>query len=692
MAKISKYIKLDKNILLEYVYDDNNNISEAYDVLVNSKEKSQSYMATSTSGTGNTQGNQLFRLDAISNKYGKIDTSNYSFLQVKNYTTPTPIRHDTVRVHLPINWTFGEYLGFYINVYAFDTPNQKKYSISNFYFDMTDVSQQYLMNFTSPPLLFQEKLWGKNISIEIPSVNAISAQRVNNLPKDNSLNSNLTNGIGLNMTSPIFIEFNFISGAQTVNGVTSYLLAPKVETSIPQSPEFESLGLAVKHSVNGDFFEIYGTYNDTIAGFKQFIDDSFNSGNRYYVQYNITMYGQHVRGKTVTALVTDNFNETIEYRPIIKYSTTTAIIDVEMRLIDAVDDSYIIRRASYGMLQDEVAKYSLNLIKINLKNANKPKIYNIKNSVDPALVGVSNSMGSLKLKKLPPIPAKITSPTSAASLLGVGTNIGQSSDVLTPSSSSPNTLANSTGLVSNVPTTGSNTSIGGNSGSGASNVVIQTVQVPFPVLMDRYNVIGKSENSVFENKTFFGNGKMQVLFYPFDNVFKFSVATGLPTQPQYLDMTSFDEVRLIIKNDKAEVSSTLYTETGQVDLKIGQLVFKIPQAKFSEVKKIHDSGVNVFYITGTSKGITSVIYTGLYKIYDSKNNVVDLNKVSSALNKQLSGSKNNQQEIILDKTINSNIKEVINKTVSKEQAPRLKPTGLKDAADKLQKIKFPKKQ
>jgi hypothetical protein len=692
MAKISKYIKLDKNILLEYVYDDNNNISEAYDILVNSKEKSQSYMAISTSGTGNTQGNQLFRLDAISNKYGKIDTSNYSFLQVKNYTTPTPIRHDTVRVHLPINWTFGEYLGFYINVYAFDTTNQKKYSISNFYFDMTDVSQQYLMNFTSPPLLFQEKLWGKNISIEIPSVSAISTQRVNNLAKDNSLNSNLTSGIGLNMTSPIFIEFSFISGAQTVNGITSYLLAPKVETSIPQSPEFESLGLSVKHSVNGDFFEIYGTYNDTIAGFKQFIDDSFNSGNRYYVQYNITMYEQNVRGKTVTALVTDNFNETIEYRPIIKYSTTTAIIDVEMRLIDAVDDSYIIRRGSYGMLQDEVAKYSLNLIKINLKNANKPKIYNIKNAVDPALVGVSNSMGSLKLKKLPPLPAKITSPTSAASLLGVGTNISQNSDVLTPSSSSPNTLATATGLVSNVPTNGNTTTVGGNSGSGASNVVIQSVPVPFPVLMDRYNVIGKSENSVFENKTFFGNGKMQVLFYPFDNVFKFSVATGLPTQPEYFDMTAFDEVKFIIKNDKGEVSAPLYTETGQVDLKIGQLVFKIPQAKFSEVKKIHDAGVNVFYITGSSKGITSVIYTGLYKIYDSKNNVMDLNKVSSALNKQLSGSKNNQQEIILDKTINSNIKEVLNKAISKEQAPKPKPTGLKDAADKLQKIKFPKKQ
>ena len=694
MAKISKYIKLDKNILLEYVYDDNNNISEAYDILVNSKEKSQSYMATSTSGTGNTQGNQLFRLDAISNKYGKIDTSNYSFLQVKNYTTPVPIRHDTLRIHLPINWTFGEYLGFYINVYAFDTTNQKKYSISNFYFDMTDVSQQYLMNFTSPPLLFQEKLWGKNITIEIPSVSAISAQKVNNLPKEDSINSNLTSGGGLNMTSPIFIDFNFINGAQTVNGITSYSLAPKVETSIPQSPEFESLGLAVKHSLNGDFFEIYGTYNDTIAGFKQFIDDSFTAGNRYYVQYNITMYEQNVRGKTVTALVTDNFNETIEYRPIIKYSTTTAIIDVEMRLIDAVDDSYIIRRASYGMLQDEVAKYSLNLIKINLKNASKPKIYNIKNAVDPSLVGLSNSMGSLKLKKLPPIPAKVR-PTSAASLLGVGSSVTQNSDVSVSSITSPNNLATTTGLVSNVPTSttaANKTTVGGNSGSGASNVVIQTVQVPFPVLMDRYNVIGKSENSVFENKTFFGTGKMQILFYPFDNVFKFSVATGLPTKPEYFNMTGFDEVKFVIKNDKSEVSSPLYTETGQVDLKIGQLVFKIPQAKFSEVKKIHDTGVNVFYIIGTSKGITSVVYTGLYKIYDSKNNVTELNKDSKTLNKQMAQTKTNDQEIILDKSINSSVKEVANKVLSKEQTPKLKPTGLKDAADKLQKIKFPKKQ
>ena len=368
MSKISKYLKVDKNILIEYVYDDGNNISEAYDILVNTKDRTQSYLAGSASFTGNTLSNSLFKLDNLANRWGKIDTSFYTFLSVKNYSTSTPIRHDKLRIHLPINWTFGEYLGFYVRVYGFDSINEKTYELSNFYFDMSDASQTYLLNYTSPPLLFGEKLWGKNIQIEMPALSEVAAQLVNNRPKENSINSNLTNGAGFSTTSPIFIDFHFINNIQTVNKISTYLLGPKVAVSLSQTPDFESLGLSIENSKNGDFFEIYGTYNGTIAGFSKFIEDSYYQNHRYYVNYNITTYEQNIRGKTITAVVTENFNETIEFRPIIKFSTTTAIIDVEMRLIDAVDDTYIIRRASYGMLQDEVSRYSLNLIKINLKN------------------------------------------------------------------------------------------------------------------------------------------------------------------------------------------------------------------------------------------------------------------------------------------------------------------------------------
>jgi len=580
MAKISKFVKLDKDVLLEYIYDDGNLISESYDILVDSRDRRQSYIAGSSSITGNTMGNQLFKVDSVTQKYAKVNPSYYSFLQLKEYASGTPTRHDTIKIHVPINWTFGEHLGFFIKVYGFDTTNTRIFDISNFYFDMTDVSQQYLLNFTSPPLLFQEKLWGKNITINIPSLSDLASQKTNNVPKENSINANLTNGAGLNITSPVFIDFHFIDNIQTVNGLTGYILSSKVTTTVPQTPEFERLGLVVAHSINGDFFEIYGVYNDTIAGFNQFMDESFNIGHRYYVQYNITMYEQNIRGKTTTVTVHDNFNETIEYRPIIKYSTTTAIIDVEMRLIDAVDDSYIIRRASYGMLQDEVSKYSLNLTKINLANAHKPKIYNIKSNIDPSLVGMSNSMG------------RITKPISISKAV--------------------------TGRVS-----GSNNN---NNNNNTPIIQIETVKIPFPVLVDKFNIVGKSDNASFNNTLFYGIGKMIINIYPFDNIITFTIANGSDTKPDFLNMTGYGDIKLTFRNDSKTFDFPLYTDSGSVNLDLGQLAFKITQNKFIDIKKLYESGINLFYITSDIQSVKSVVYSGLFKIYDSAANVAGLNQ------------------------------------------------------------------
>jgi hypothetical protein len=608
MSKISKYVKLDKNILLEYIYNDSNLIAESYNILVNSKYKSQSYLGSTGSGTNNTIENQLFKLDTVSSRYGKVNTTTYSFLQEKNYSVGNPVVFDNLKIHLPINWTFGEYLGFYIRVYAFDTINSSTYELSNFYFDMTSVDQSYLLNYTSPPLLFQEKLWGKNISIDIPSLNALSSQIIDGSPKEDSINYNLTNGRGLSSTSPVFIDFHFINNIQTINKVSTYLLTTNTTTTVPQTPEFEKLGLVVEHSQNGDFFEIYGTYNDTIGGFKKFIDDSYTMGRNYYVQYDITMYEQNIRGKTTTITVTDSFNETIEYRPIIKYSTSTAIIDIEMRLIDSVDNNSIIRRASYGMLQDELSKYSLNMMKINVKNVSKPKIYNLKNSVNSGLIGGLTNVGGV---------------------LKVG---------------------------------GSNNTNNKNRNTQGNSVVVETVKVPYPVLIDRFNIMAKSENAVLDSKTFYGYGKIQILLYPFDNIVKFSIATGPEDKPVYLDVTGMNEIKLVIKNDKNQFSFPLFVESGDINLSIGQVIFKIPQNKFNDVKKIYDSGINLFYIIGTNQSTTSVIYTGLFKIYDNRANVTSMNEQVG------------NPSIILDPN-DQNVREtaVVTRKLINEQIPVKKP-------------------
>ena len=580
MSIISKFIKLNKDVLLEYVYNDGNLISEPYNILFNSKDRKQSYVGFDSSITNNTLNNQLFKIDSIQGVWGKTNPSTYSFLEVKNFGLSEPIKHDTIKIHVPINWTFGEYLGFHIRVYGFDTLNQVEIELSNFYFDMSDVNQQYLLNFTSPPLLFQEKLWGKNITVNIPSLSELASQLTNNLPTPNSINANLTKGLGFSTSSPIFIDFNFINNIQVINQVKTYLLQSAITTTLPQTPEFERLGLKVEHSINGDFFEIYGTYNGNIAEFNKFIQESVFMGNRYYVQYDITLYEQNIRGKTTTITLTDNFNESIEYRPIIKRSTTTAIIDVEMRIIDSVNDSYIIRRSSYGMLQNEVSKYSLFMKKINIDNAYKPKIYNIKNAINPDLVGVANSMGMILLDTYPKKIKQI----------------------------STDSLMNNPNLTTNT-----------------NNVVIEQIKVPFPILVERFNVIAKSNSSTLDNKTFYGFGKIQIILYPFDNIVSFYIASGTNESPRYFDLTGFSEIRLVIKNDKNTVSFLPFIESEQIDLVNGLITFKIEQSKFNEIKRVYNTGTNVFYITGSNISTTTVIYTGLYKIYDDTDNVSQLN-------------------------------------------------------------------
>ena len=675
MSKISKYLKVDKNILLEYVYDNGNNISEPYNILVNTKDRTQSYLAGQSSGTGNTQVNTLFKLDNGSNRWGKINTDFYTFLSVKNYSASTPLRHDTVRVHLPINWTFGEYLGFHIRVWGWDTTNETSYDISNFFFDMSDPTQTNLLNFTSPPLLFGEKLWGKNITIEIPALSEIAKQLTNNRPKENSLNANLTNGTGFSTTSPIFIDFSFLTSIQTVNSISTYLLGPKVAVSIPQTPDFESLGLSIEHSKNGDFFEIYGTYDGTIAGFSKFIEDSYYQNHRYYVNYNITTWEQNIRGKTITAVVTENFNETIEFRPIIKFSTTTAIIDVEMRLIDAVDDTYIIRRASYGMLQDEVSRYSLNLIKINLKNANKPKIYNIKNAIDPSLVGISNAMGTIQIDGRVKLNNQ-SSPVSASNILSNDPGNSFNTTVLPGST----LINNDSSLVSNA----NNKLPSNTTTSGLTN--IETVKVPFPVLVERVNIMSRSDSAVLNNQKYYSNGLITIMINPFDNIFKFSIATGTPDAPKLFDLTGFSEIKFVIKDDKGEVLFPLFTQSGDIDLKSGNIVFKITQAKFSDIKRIYLTGNNIFYIIGSSGGSNFVIYSGLFKILDSPASISELNSMASKAGTETSGSgkidsngvnsnstgNNVVSDIKLDPTITSSIRDLTGITNQTLPKPKFK--------------------
>lgn len=558
--RVSKYLKVDRNVLLEYIYDDGNLIGEAYNIGVNIKNRIQNYIAVSSSSTINTQANTLFLIDPVIGTYGKFDTTKYNFLQLKEYASGFPIRHDTIKIYLPINWTFGEYLGVYIRVYGFDVNNKNVYDLANFYYDKSNIDQNEnnsILDFINPPLYFQEKLWGKAITVDIPSLFALSAQRGSAALKSNGLNANLTEGIGFNQQSPIFIDFRFIQSSNTINNLTTYQLTARTTFTLPQSPEFENIGLAIEESRNGDFFEIFATYNGNIGEFNDFINRTVSLGNRYYVEYDITTWEQNIKGKTQKLVVTEDFLSKIDFRPIIKTSTTTAIIDVEMNLIDAVNNSRITRRASFGMLQDMVSKYSSRLMKINLANANKPKIYNLKQTITQ--------------------------------------------------------VTNSTGQMGN-----------------PNSTMLEVIKVPYPVLIDRFNVVARSDNAYVSGQNFWGIGKMMIKVYPFDNVFKFVIASQISgNRVEFLDMSNLGEIKLVFRNQNITADCGLFVESGENNLATGFVVFKLSAGKIPDIRKIAESGINVFYITSTQQSTTTVIYSGLFKVYDSEPNVVILNEGTS---------------------------------------------------------------
>lgn len=550
--QLSNFINLDPNILLEYIYNDQNLISTPYEILINTKLGERSFMESNNSPNANTQANQLFVLDPTSNTNGLIDTSTYKFLQVNNYPSGFPIQFDTIRLHFPINYTFGQYIGFKINAYVFDVNNKYTYDISNFYYDITQGNNLYNLNYSSPPLLINAKMWGKYIDILVPSAYAISNQLTSGKPTSNTINYNLTNGIGISTTSPVFINFQFLDSKQTINNITTYILKAPYSTSVPIVPKYESLGLSIQESSQGDYFEIFGTYNGNASEFNLFLQNSQSIGNNYYVQYVITIFEQNIRGNSITIILNDNFDQPVEYRPIIKYSTTTAIIDVQMSVIDSVDNSQILRTADYGMLPDQVTKYSLNMSKINVANASKPVIYNLKTTMS---LGQSNNK--------------------------VSNNI---------------------------------------------NLQLQPVKVPFPVLVEKYNIIAKSDNVLVGSSLFYGNGQLCISIYPFDNIFSFVLANQIKDGTiSYLDMSKLGTINMVIKDSINTVSVLPYYQSGSIDLSKGMLVFLLPNGSVNDVKKIYNGGINLFYITSTSNGVSTVLYTGLFNVYDSKSNVTVLN-------------------------------------------------------------------
>jgi hypothetical protein len=571
----SEFKKLDRDVLLEWNYDSSNLILEPYKILSNSKDLINSYMSSDSSITNNTQDYQLFSIDSSINKYAKVDINKYNFLSVNQYVSPVSIRHDKLKIYFPSNYIFGEYQGIYLRLYTYNYRNNKFFDISNFFFDATDsTSSNILQTFTSP-LLYQDKTWNKFIELNVPSVYSIALQREDGYTQPGSLNHYLTNGDGLSQTSPIFIDFRFITKITQIGSVKSYLTTQKNTLQVPQTPQLEALGIYIQESTNGDYFEINATYNNNFEEFVEFIDSSLRIGKYYYLEFLVTIFEENIKGKSLTYRVENDFTEIIEYRPIIKYSTTKSIIDVEMKLINKSDGNIVIRKGAYGMTPDQLSKYLINRKKINIRNAFKPKIYS-KNQFSKYHID--------QLGKSPTPENSIEVPVPELLPLSNYKRISSPKD-------------------------------GAESNSIASYYSVSCYS-------------SQALNKVYKDKiqNYHYVGGLKIGIKPFDNIYKFMIAYRYSNDKQLepLDLTNCNDLKLVFKNSETVVEFTQYFSNETV-AKLGMCQFRVNENKFQDLKKIYKSGNTIFYIITTNQGITNVIYTGLYTILDTATSLGDGN-------------------------------------------------------------------
>ena len=405
MAK--KYLNLDQNILLEWEYS-SLNITENYTIWSDLTKNTRNFVSTTNL---NDIDHNLFVIDPVSKKYSKIDPTQFNFLKIQNYST-APVLYDKVTLYFPNQYDFGVYYGFYLKVQALDYLGKNIFPLSNFYFDKSQAqsingTMEYAAQLMQLPVpfIYNQKEWSMYLTYYVPSVYTVGNQRLINpntyIVLTDSINDHLTNGVGLNLSSPIYLEFSFITAKQTVFSIPYYYMGDTYKASLSLQPEYQTLGVMIQESTQGDFFEIYGVYNNSNENMDNFVNGLESQGRSINIEYVVTLYEENlISGYPVTFLVTENFAQMIEYRPIIKYSNTTAAIDVEMKIIDLVDNSSFSRFASIG-LTSNLLKYGKTLARLSVDNLSTPTIYNYKYDKVVNNLQTSSSVTDINLVKVP---------------------------------------------------------------------------------------------------------------------------------------------------------------------------------------------------------------------------------------------------------------------------------------------------
>jgi len=517
------------------------------------------------------------------------------------------VTYNSLKVHILAGYNFTDIAGFIARIGYIDDSNNLVFVANNAYLKEDSI------NYNTRPIRIGDRQYDRYVEIKFPTLPSLLEVYGSAYPTPPAVGTGFKGNPSIS-TAKINIMYYEIDNYETDS--KGQLL---LNTVLPVGTEsngifrreldlidpFSSITAIVQEAANGDFFELFPSYEG------QFIEDylaqrSSAANEEYMIIHDIDVYEAlsglggytEILTQSFTQIQETNFNEPFTYRPIIKNDNAVAFtIEYTVRLFDKNNPSHIIRRASVTSTNPK--KYGRYLEKLDIPVGFQP-------------LKVVNKILNENKQPLLEINPYYLSSANTISNSGTGTGNGQVQIIknYTPVYVTDICVNTETLYVDSV-----------------SNQILDVTST-----MDNLNKITNST-------TVFGQGDGLMFLNEFDNFIKFKIYRLYNKVLEVMtDLTDSSETRINLAFDDSNGNKikirplTADTNTLNFEIKPGEFIFKINS---SDIYTIFQSGNNRFWITvenviqdivttntfNERKNFETVLYTGYWDKIENYNSI-----------------------------------------------------------------------
>jgi len=157
--------------------------------------------------------------------------------------------------------------------------------------------------------------------------------------------------------------------------------------------------------------------------------------------------------------------------------------------------------------------------------------------------------------------------------------------------------------------------------------ILKLRKIPFNLFSNNFYLVDSDLRYTFEKVTYLPNNTSLVYIFPFDNFVKLKIIQTDGVNELPFDLTNLQNLKMTIKSDKKDLEFDIYRDSSENVLEEGKIVFKIPEGSYADIKKISNSGFDLFYINGVDEfGVKKIVYSSFFLPWDS---VTNLNKINA---------------------------------------------------------------